>query len=186
LNTERDILKRCLRGREEAYQALYNSYKGYVYTMCYRYGIKEYEVKDAVQVIFTEVFHNLGTYDENKASFKTWLSRIAINQLLNMLRKKQINFAAVIDDDRVVVRDFNANPSADLDLKFINKVIALMPDAYRVVINLAVIEGYSHQEISDELGISVSQSRISLHRGREWAKAKLGRYFIDYSAQERS
>lgn len=186
LETDIDIINRCLRGKDEAYEALYTRYKGYVYTMCYRYGIQEYEIKDAMQVIFTEVFQGLDKYESKRASFKTWLSSIAINQLLNILRKKNINFSAVSDDERVVVRDFSNPPSSDFDLKFINKVLANMPEAYRVVFNLFVVEGYSHQEIAEELGISVSQSRISLHRGREWAKARLSHSFNDYQAEQRS
>lgn len=186
LDTEIDIINRCLRGNQEAYEALYTSYKGYVYTMCYRYGIKEYEIKDAMQVIFTEVFQGLDKYDRKRASFKTWLSRIAINQLLNILRKKNIKFSAILDDDQVVVGDFNTQQTTNYDMKFINKVLANMPASYSVVFNLFVIEGFTHQEIADKLGISVGQSRISLHRGREWAIARLGHYFTDYTVQHRS
>ncbi len=186
LETDIDLIKRCINGKQEAYEALYNRYKGYVYTMCYRYGIQEYEIKDAMQVIFTEVFQGLDKFDSKRASFKTWLSRIAIHQLLNILRKKNINFSAVSDDEQLVVRDFSSHASSEFDMKFINKVLANMPEAYRLVFNLFVVEGFSHQEIAEELGISVSQSRISLHRGREWAKARLQHSFNDYQAEQRS
>lgn len=183
-HTDQQIIKQCLEGKEKAYEALYNRYSGYIYTTCIRYGIREYEIKDCMQVIFSEVFSALKKFNPKKASFKTWLTQIAINQLLNFLRRKKIRFDELVEDNVALIGDFSSKPGSEMDLKFINKVISMMPAAYLVVFNLYIIEGFSHQEIAEKLGISISQSRVSLHRGREWAKLKLGRYFNEYGKQQ--
>jgi RNA polymerase sigma factor (sigma-70 family) len=182
LSEDQDIIQQCLKGKEDAYQTLYTKYKGYVYTTCIRYGIREYEIKDCMQTIFIEVFQALNKYDSNKASFKTWLTRIAINQLLNVLRKKKVRFDVIEPDDNILVfHDFTSHTSSEIDHKYIHHVISMMPESSRTVFNLYLLEGFSHKEIADSLGISLSQSRVLLHHGRTWAKQMLSHHFNDYT-----
>lgn len=185
MSNDLDIIQQCLKGKESAHETLYTKYKGYVYTTCVRYGIHDYEIKDCIQMIFIEVFKALDKYDSNKASFKTWLTRIAINQLLNVLRKRKVRFDALdADRDVIVFHDFNSSASSELDHSFILHIISMMPEASRTVFNLYLMEGLSHDEIAAELGISISQSRVLLHRGREWAKERLHPHFQDYQKKQ--
>ena len=66
------LIKDCLKGSQLAYKELYTRYKGYCYTICLRYGVQKEEIKDHLQVIFSETFRNLKKYDGKKVSFKTW------------------------------------------------------------------------------------------------------------------
>jgi RNA polymerase sigma-70 factor (ECF subfamily) len=174
------LIERCKDGEEKAYAELYELYKGYVFTTCVRYGIGDFEIKDMMQTIFIEAFRSLPKYDHKLASFKTWLTRIAINHILNNLRKRKLNFVEIKDEGSSTYNVEHVLLSDDMDLRFIHKVIALMPTSEALVFNLYIIDQLSHSEIAEKLNITENQSRFLLHKGRNWVKDKLRNHFDEF------
>ncbi len=175
-----ELIKACLKGTQSAFKTLYNEFKGYVYTICVRYGVAEHEVKDYMQIIFSEVFKSLSKYDPQKAQFKTWLSRITINQILQQKRKRKINYVEIDDASNSLI---DSNHLEHIDIRIdenkIHEVLSKMPEKYISVFNLYIVDGYSHKEISKKLNIPENTSRTLLHRGRIWAIKMLKQHLGD-------
>lgn len=170
MKSESHIIKECKKGKEASFEALYNLYKGYCYTICVRYGVETSFIKDCMQEIFSQAFQNIKKYDPNKAKFKTWLTSITINRILMHKRKQRPEH---YDIDILSEAESSAASAAtvesSLDHKQLLHMMRKMPEKYRMVFNLSILDGYSHAEIAEMLHISESSSRVLLHRGREWA-----------------
>lgn len=177
---EIQIIKDCLKGTQSAFKALYDLYQGYVYTICVRYGVSPIETKDVMQTIFMEIFKSLNNFDEGKSKFKTWLSRVTINQILTHKKKSKINFSSLEDENiNLIKSDFTIPVESLIEEKKIFEILNGMPDKFSVVFNLFIIDGYTHAEIAHELNITKGASRILLHRGRVWAMNELKVVFKD-------
>lgn len=179
------LINDCLKGNEKAFKAIYNLYKGYTYSICIRYGIQNIEVKDCMQVIFMEIFRSLSKYDPSKAKFKTWLTRIAINHILNYKKKTQVNMLSLDNQDVDRISSDSAIPiESILETEHFYKIINRMPPSLSSVFNLFIIDGYSHSEIAEKLNITVGGSRILLHRGRAWAKKEFQKFYKDFEPKK--
>lgn len=178
--TEIQLIQECLKGTQSSFKALYELYQGYCYTICVRYGISAYEVKDCLQIIFMEIFKSLKNFNPEKSQFKTWLTRITINQILMHKRKSQIQYEDLEDGKiNLIDRSFEIPVEAKMDEKIMHELLSKMPKKYISVFNLFIIDGYSHQEIAKKLDITESTSRVMLHRGRSWAMKELKVHFKD-------
>ena len=180
LNNDNQLIQECLKGTQSAFKALYNNYQGYCYTICIRYGVSTSEVKDCMQVIFMEIFKSLKNYNPKKAQFKTWLTRITINQILMHKRKARIIYDTYSDEKvNVVDRSFTIPIDEKLDEEIMHDLLSKMPEKYITVFNLFIIDGYSHQEIAKAINITENTSRVLLHRARHWAMNQLKPLFND-------
>jgi len=174
VKNESKIIRECLKGKQSAYKALYELYKDYCFTICIRYGIPQSEVKDCLQIIFTQIFASLKRYDSKKSKFKTWLSRVTINQILIQKRNQKINYQPLENTKAEILEiDSSITVEAAIDYDTIYHILSKMPQQYITVFNLYIIDGYSHKEIAEQLNISEGTSRILLYRGRKWAMKKL-------------
>ena len=176
---ENQLIEECLKGTEGAFKAIYDNYKGYVYTICIRYGISQIEVKDSMQTIFTEIFLSLKNYNSKKAKFKTWLTRITINQILMLKRKNRITYEG-LEDEKINLYSDNSSDfvEAKIDEEILYGILNKMPQKYITVFNLFIIDGYTHKEIAELLNIAENTSRVLLHRGRSWAMEELNFHFL--------
>ena len=113
-NNEIHLIQECLKGNQSAFKAIYENYQGYVYTICIRYGVSVIEVKDSMQIIFMEIFKSIKNYDADKSKFKTWLTRITINQILMQKRKNQIDYA-ILENEKINL----------MQKKFMNEIQAI-------------------------------------------------------------
>ena len=177
---EKYLIQECLKGTQSAFKTIYERYQGYVYTICVRYGVSSREVKDCMQIIFMEIFKSLKNYDSNKSQFKTWLSRIAINQILMQKRKAKIDYTNLKDEKiNLIENKFSIPVEAKMDEEILYGILSKMPKKYISVFNLFIIDGYSHLEIAKALNISEGTSRVLLHRGRIWAIKQITIHFKD-------
>lgn len=174
MNNEQKIINQCLKGEQSSFKALYNLYKDYCFTICVRYGVANHEVKDHMQIIFSQIFASLKNYDSEKSKFKTWLTRVTINQILLQKRKQKIQYE-VLEEGTSQIVDLNTSAliESELDRETIYHILSKMPSKYISVFNLVIIDGFTHKEIANQLGITEGTSRVLLHRGREWAMDKL-------------
>ncbi len=172
MRLDKDIIKDCLEGQQAAFKLLYERYVGYIYTICVRYRLNENDIKDQMQIIFSEAFHALKKFNHEKASFKTWLSRICINQILLTKRTSYYkqNIVDITPEEYNLTKDDGSLAIHKLDLEVLLQTLSQMPHQYIDVFNLSIMEGYSHEEIAEKLSISKSSSRVILNRARKWAR----------------
>lgn len=144
-------------------------FSGKMYAVCLRYTSNADEAKDILQDGFVKVFTNLNTFNF-KGSFEGWVRRIMINTAIACYRtKKNIYTLEIVDD----IETGNDNVFDSLSAEELLMIIRKLPSQYKMVFNLYAIEGYSHKEISEMLGITESTSKSDLSRARAILKAKI-------------
>ena len=139
-----------------------------------KYSRNYQDAEDTLQDSFLIIFDKIKQYN-NKGSFEGWLKRIVINTALQKYRKKnhlQL-IKEVSDTEEVVEIDFE---DTDVDIGFLLKLVQELPDKYRLVFNLYVLDSYSHREISKMLNISEGTSKSNLSRARKKIKEKLEKH----------
>jgi len=172
--TEKDIkalLPLCIVGKAHAQQSLYEAFLPYIYTICRRYFIPEHYLKDMIQEIFSNMFLSLERYQETSGSFKAWLRSIAVYKIIDYKRKKKPQTLELLDYTEQVSTDNDALGA--LYLENLLKLISDMPDGYRIVINMFLIEGFSHKEIAEHLNITAETSRSQLSRAKKWLQNRI-------------
>ena len=160
---ERDYIKRSITGDAGAQRYLFDQYSARMLKLCKRYLTDEYEAEEAFIQAFRKALEKLHTYEERgENSFKHWLSRIMINECLMLLRK--VNRFEKVQENQLhlVSVETQAHES-----EYIYQFILDLPLGYRTVFNLFAIEGYSHKEIAEMLGIKEATSRSQLNKSRQ-------------------
>jgi len=165
------LLPLCILGKAYAQQSLYEAFLPYIYTICKRYFIPEHFLKDMVQEIFSSMFLSLEKYQESAGSFKPWLRSIAVYKIIDHKRKKKPQSLELLDYTEQVSTDNNA--LSELYLQNLLNLISTMPDGYRIVFNMFLIEGFSHKEIAVHLKITEKTSRSQLSRAKGWLRNKI-------------
>lgn len=135
--------------------------------VCRRYVREIQEAEDCVQETFIKIFKNLETYSGD-SPFEAWTRKIAVNEALACIRKnKKFAFNEDIENYNEVIENDFIQTDASINHQELLKVLHQLPENKRVVFNMYAIEGYSHKEIGDILGISEGTSRSSLSRAKE-------------------
>jgi RNA polymerase sigma factor (sigma-70 family) len=169
-NVHRELLHRCMKGDRLAQKELYRLYYKAMYNTCYRMLNNKAEAEDIMQESFLAAFLKMKTY-RGEMSFGSWLKRIVINKSIDALRAKKIEFEelnektdlkAVTNDDDLYNFE-NDKP----EIEKIRSAVSMLPEGFRVVLSLALFEGYDHEEIALILKISESTSRSQLARGKK-------------------
>lgn len=164
--TDELLVHGCLRGKPRYQQALYEKYKVEMFTVCLRYASNRAEAEDFLQDGFMQVFKDLHQFDAEKGSLQGWVRRVIVNKALQHLRKKRLEYADGDISDLANLLPGEENIISMLSAQEIVQLIQQLPEGYRVVFNLFMIEGYGHQEIADMLGISVNTSKSQLRKAR--------------------
>ena len=167
------LIDRCVKGDRAAQRKMYELLAPRYFPVCLRYLGKRDVAEDVMQEGFVSLFAKIGSYSGN-GSFDGWARRIFINASLMYLRKNDV---LKTSDDISLARGLCSDDFGAVDRMSYNEIMALvtrMPPMFRVVFNLFVMEGYTHKEIADELGITESTSRTQLSRGRIWLQKKIG------------
>jgi len=166
-----DLLILCRVGKAKAQQSLYEAFLPYIYTVCRRYFIPEHFIKDLIQEIFSNMFLSLDKYNENLGSFKPWLRSIAIYKIIDYKRKKKPQNLELLNNTESI--STKENVLEELYLQNLLSLINNMPDGYRIVFNMYLVEGFSHKEIAIYLDISAETSRSQLSRAKGWLKNRI-------------
>lgn len=173
LNIHQDLIDRCRNSDRLAQSELYKLYYKAMYNTCYRMLNDKVEAEDVMQESFLAAFLKINTY-RGEMSFGSWLKRIVINKTIDVLRARKIKFdelderAGIPDDeDRNVAEEEGSNR-----IEKVREAVRKLPEGFRVVLSLALFEGFDHEEIAMILKINESTSRSQLTR----AKKKLTEY----------
>lgn len=164
--TDELLVNGCLREDSRYQQALYDKYKAEMFMVCMRYAKSKAEAEDFLQDGFVQVFRDLHQFDTARGSLQGWVRRVVVNKVLQHLRKKKLQFASADVADFSNQLPNNEDVLSMLSAKEIIQLIQQLPDGYRVVFSLFMLEGFSHQEIAEQLNISESTSKSQLHKAR--------------------
>ncbi len=162
--TDKELIRACRRGDPRAQKALYDRYAPRMFGLCKRYLKTTEEAEDALLEGFFKVFTHLDQYD-GSGNFEGWIRRIMVNQALMKIRKKHALKNAVEPDH--TLKDQTISVQQKLEAEDILQLLNDLPEGYRTVFNLYVIEGYKHREIADLLGISINTSKSQLILARK-------------------
>lgn len=149
---------------------VYQSYAPYLYAIVKNYFKGQEERKDVLQEIFAQIFTSIHRFDATKGAFKSWISKIAVNQCAYHLRKRS-KLHIVFSIDEVNEQAEVVLPHLEgLDKHTLEQLLHQMPEGYRTVFLLHVVDGYKHKEISERLGIKEQSSRSQLARAIKWIR----------------
>ncbi len=156
-----------------AFKQLYHEYIGYIFSIVRRYVADEQGHPDVIQEIFARVFLKIDTYDPARGAFKFWLRRLAINQCLQASRKPH-SAQQFVSLDQVSEKEAGGSEMlTELTKGEIEALLQHMPQGYREIFMLIVIDDYSHREVAELLGISQENSRSQLSRAKKWLRTHL-------------
>ena len=163
-NLHQDLIDRCRSQDKEAQFEIYRLYYNAMYNTSLRIVQDPVEAEDIMQESFLSAFQKINMYS-GSVSFGAWLKKIVVNQSLDCLKKKKIFFEEL--EERVI--ESRETEDADFSGKAeqIRDAILRLPDGFRVVLSLYLLEGYDHEEIGQILGISSSTSRSQYTRARQ-------------------
>ena len=167
LEIHKDVVVQALAGNGKAMEKLYSLYSKSMYNICCRIMNNTADAEDMLQETFIEAFRRLETFRFD-STFGAWLKRIAINKCINELRRKKVQLAYGEIPDGCDPPDEDSGDVRDdlMTVERIRHAMALLPDGYRVVFSLYMMEGYDHDEIATILGISSSTSKTQLMRAK--------------------
>lgn len=168
-NIHQDIVDGCKTGDQKAQFQIYKLYYKAMYNTSLRIVNDTMEAEDIMQESFLSAFEKIDTYS-GTVSFGAWLKRIVINRSLDALSKRKAIFEDI--EAHTGIRDVGSEEASrqeDLDLKVeeVKEAINKLPDGYRIILSLYLLEGYDHDEIAEILGISSSTSRSQLSRAKQ-------------------
>ncbi|MBX2963462.1 MAG: RNA polymerase sigma factor [Cyclobacteriaceae bacterium] len=172
LNIHHDLIERCREGDQQAHHRLYKLYSRSMFNVAYRIVCDEDMAEDVLQEAFISAFRNLNVY-RGDATFGSWLKRIVVNKAINELKKKR--FEAWPDDETFDVGEADEDEvyRPELTVDRVKHAIESLPDGYRSVLSLYLLEGYDHQEIAEIMDISESTSKSQLNRSKRKLKELL-------------
>lgn len=159
--------------KKEAFKLLYQSCIGYVYAIVKRYVTNESDHPDVIQEIFARVFLSIQTFDESKGDFKFWLRRLVINQCMQHYRQGKSPTRVVPINAVQEMEEGLDERMTKLTKAEIEQFLGAMPEGYRQVFMLVVIDEYSHKEVGELLGLSAESSRSQFSRAKSWIKKNL-------------
>jgi len=168
-NLHQDLLDGCKDGDQKAQFQIYKLYYKAMYNTSLRIVNDTMEAEDIMQESFLSAFEKIDTYS-GTVSFGAWLKKIVVNRSLDTLNKRKAIFEDI--ESHVGIRDDSDDYSAineevDVRADEVKKAIEKLPDGYRIILSLYLLEGYDHDEISDILAITSSTSRSQLSRAKQ-------------------
>lgn len=169
-----DLIEQCRRNDRRAQMQLYDKYCDAMFTISLRYLKDRDDAKDVTQEAFIKAFRKLGQF-RGDVTFGAWLKRIVINKCIDFLKSRTYDHQSLEEGYLQVAEeekeDWKVEDSVSLDQ--IKEVMGTLPEKYRYVLMLYLVEGYDHQEISEILGITENTSRTQLLRGKRKLKDRL-------------
>lgn len=169
--TEEAIIKGSKQNNKQCQHALFATYAGRLMSICLRYAATSPEAEDMLQTAFIKIFSSIQLY-RFEGSFEGWARRITVHVCLAALRKKNIQYAET-DAVELIIDTTALQALSRIAEKELIRMISRLPDGYRIVFNLYVIEGYSHDEIALMLSIEAATSRSQLAKARKMLQKQI-------------
>lgn len=159
------LIKSCLKGKAVAQKQLYNEFAPAMLGVCYRYTKSLHDAEDVLQEGFIKVFRFLHQY-KGDGEFGAWVRRIMVTTALNYLKRNQLYQQELVFEKTEMILVAREDPQVLLQAKELAEMIRQLPTGYQTIFNLHAVEGYTHVEIGQMLGISENTSRSQYMRAR--------------------
>ena len=172
--TLEELILNCKNQDLKAQEELYNKFSKILFSVCLKYSPNYHEAEDNLQDAFITIFNRIEQF-KGKGSFEGWMKRVTVNTVLQKYRKQRVfnlTNEEQLEEEAVIEIEDNAVP-----LDFLLKIVQELPDRYRLVFTMYVLDDYAHKEISDKVGISVGTSKSNLARARGILKIKVEDYY---------
>lgn len=166
------LIKGCRKNEASAQAKVYQLFAGKLFALCLKYSQNYEDAEDILQDSFIRIFDKVQQFD-GKGSFEGWMKRITINMALQKYRQgKKLQIVR----DKQVESDETVELKEELEADFLLDLIQQLPDQYRLVFNLYVLDHFSHKEIAEMLNISQGTSKSNLSRARKILKERITEY----------
>jgi RNA polymerase sigma-70 factor (ECF subfamily) len=175
--SENELIDGCLNNDRKAQKLLYEKYSSKMFGVCMRYAKSKEEAEDILSDTFVQVFVKLSSF-KREGSFEGWIRRIVVNTSITAYRN---NLKFNLNDEISEVHQLSDDNETAIDLlnvQQIKSIIQQMPDGYRMIFNLYVIEGYNHREIAELIGINEGTSKSQFSKAKKWLQNRLIKYSI--------
>lgn len=169
--TEHELIKGCIRQDPACQRLLFEKHAGRMMGVCLRYSQDGMEAEDMMQDAFIKVFNYINQF-KFEGSFEGWIRRIVVNTCIRHLERKKMSFKE-IEDHQSGMPQIDPSAFTHLGEEDLMKLISALPEGYRTVFNLSVIEGYSHDEIAEILHIQAGTSRSQLVKARKMLQSQI-------------
>jgi len=166
------LIENCKINDTKAQSELYKLFSSKLFSVCLKYSRNYAEADDNLQDAFLTIFKKIEQY-KNKGSFEGWIKRITINTVLQQYRNEKV--FDIINENIIEDVDIEVDEDA-LSIDYLLKIIQELPDRYRLVFNLYVLDGYSHKDIAEMLDINIGTSKSNLSRARQILKDTIEQY----------
>ena len=168
--TDEELVKGCIKEKRASQDMLYNKYAGRLMVVCYRYMENRMDAEDILQEGFIKIFDNISKF-KFQGSLEGWMKRIMANTAINKLRKTDVLKGST--DSSEIDKPLDEDVLTKMEGEEILNVIHDLPTGYRTVFNMFAIEGYSHKEIADKLGIEEVSSRTQLSKAKKLLQKRI-------------
>ena len=165
------LIEECRKGSSKAQFRLYDQYSKAMYNLAYRILNNREDAEDILQEAFVECFRNIDSF-RFESTFGAWLKKIIVNKSINHIKKKKIDLTLCETLPPVI---YEEDEEVIYETEKIFKSIEMLPDGYRIILTLYLIEGYDHSEISQILGITESTSKSQYSRAKEKLRSILSK-----------
>jgi len=176
--SESDLIKGSIAGDRRMQEELYRRFAPKMYAVCLRYANNTDDAQDLLQEGFIKVYKNLHRF-RAEGSFEGWVRRVFVNTSIEHFRKKSAQLSSVSEKEENTIEDADITALDSLAEKDIINIVQELSPGYRTVFNLYVVEGYSHKEIGELLGISEGTSKSQLARAKSILQKKVTQYLSD-------
>lgn len=169
--SDKQLVEGCVRGERRFQELLYKRFSPKMYSVCQGYAGRGNEAADMLQEAFIKIFKNIGDFRFD-CPLDAWIRRIVVNTAIDQYRKAIRQANPISLDDALELADETefSHPS---DHQYFLDLVTALPDGYRLIFNLYVIEGFNHREIAEKVGISEGTSKSQLARAKKYLQQKL-------------
>ena len=174
---EKRWLRKALDGDNTATEWIYRKHVRYLSALCSRYITEDEDIRDVLQESFIKIFTSLDRFRyRGEGSLKAWMAKITLNETLKFVRNNSRLPIDSIDDKDMNIADGDSMETEDIPTDVLHQLIRELPDGYRTVFNLYVIDDKSHKEIAQLLGIKENTSASQLHKAKSMLAQKIKHY----------
>ena len=175
--SDSDLVKGCAGGDRRSQEILYKRYFSFAMSICIRYTRDEYEAMEIVNDSYMKVLEGLSDYDSSRP-FKPWYGKVLVNTAIDHYRKNlkhndHLSINAITESE-----ELEPEIEAELSVNDILKLYGYLPANYKITFNLFEMEGYSHEEIGQMMGVTASTSRSNLARAKKMLRELYNRHII--------
>ncbi|MFD0797045.1 RNA polymerase sigma factor [Maribacter chungangensis] len=169
-----DVVEKCKGNDRKAQLQLYRQYCDGMYVVAMRFLCNSDDAEDVLQDAFINAFQNIHQFS-GEVSFGAWLKRIVVNKCIDFLKSRKQRLLPLEEEYMQIVDDNDWSVGPEITINEVKQAIQKLPDKYRYVVLMYLLEGFDHKEISQVLGLTETASRTRLLRGKGYLKSVLTR-----------